>query len=212
MPDTTTLWRCARSWGLDVAFVGAAGFGFVMFAGADAFFEAPLAYQLVYWPATLLAGALFYSLAIRAAVALDGRWRVPAIVWLLAFVALATAPMSLIAYAVTVHFWPVFKGTSVVAWYAQSASFWIPLMVVYGVLTRRHWPWPQPPPQVEAAARIPARLISDIICLQAEGEGVRVHTRTESELIAASMPEAMAQLGYRDGKLVDRSWWCCATR
>jgi hypothetical protein len=207
MADSANGWRGARGWGLDLAFAVAVGFCFGLIGPFGTFVEAPLPFRLVYWTALFAVGALIYGLAIRAALALGGRWRIPSIGWLLLLTALASAPMSLISYAVATHFWPALEAMSPFGWYSQSAAVSIPLVGVYGALTRRLWPLRRPLRHAQGAGRLPDPLKRGVICLQMEDHYVRVHTRAGSELVLLSMREAMAQLGARDGERVHRSWW-----
>jgi hypothetical protein len=207
MAESATVWRGARGWGVDLAFAVAVGLCFGLIGPFGTFVEARLAFRLVYWPALFAVGALIYGLAIRAAVALDGRWRLPGVAWLLLLTAAASVPMSLVAYAVATHFWPVLKAIGPLGWYSQSAAVSIPLVGVYATLTRRLLPLRPPPLQPVRASQIPDRLMRGVICLQMEDHYVRVHTPSGSELVLVSMREAMAQLAGRPGERVHRSWW-----
>jgi DNA-binding LytR/AlgR family response regulator len=61
-----------------------------------------------------------------------------------------------------------------------------------------------PPPFL---ARIPMRLGSDLLAVEAEDHYLRIHTSLGSELIHMRMTEAVEELRGIDGFQVHRSWW-----
>ncbi|HEX3408362.1 MAG TPA: LytTR family DNA-binding domain-containing protein [Caulobacteraceae bacterium] len=206
LPQQWTGWR---GWTRDLAFAAAVGLCLGLI-GPFGTYLSPLPFRLVYWTGLLCAGMPLYGLAIRAALWSGRRSGVPAAVWLLAFSFVGSAPMSALSAVVATHFWPPLKVITALEWYGQSLALSLPLVMVWGVLTRRMAPFARPTPQKEDTVRpgeLPERLTRGLICLQMEDHYVRVHTRSGSELVLLSMREAMAQLGARRGERVHRSWW-----
>ena len=212
MPPMAALpqqWTGWRGWARDWAFATAVGLCLGLI-GPFATYLSPLPFRLVYWTVLLWVGMSFYGLAIRAALWAAGRGRVPAALWLAAFSLVASGPMSALSSVVATHFWPYLKAMSVLGWYGQSVALSLPLVMTWGVLSRRMAPFarrPTEPAGAEPPGTLPERLTRGLICLQMEDHYVRVHTRSGSELVLLSMREAMAQLGARHGERVHRSWW-----
>jgi hypothetical protein len=210
MSESRRLWFGVRGWAGDLAFSLAAGLCLGLI-GPFGTFVAPLPFRLVYWAGLFCIGAALYGPALRAAVGLDGRWRVPGVAWLALLVVAASVPMSVISAAAATRVWPELKAMTQLAWFSQAAAVSVPLVVTYGVLTRRMWPLARGSgPGVEASgptrvARLPERLARNVLCLQMEDHYVRVHARAGSELVLISMREAIA--GLADGERVHRSWW-----
>jgi hypothetical protein len=206
LPQQWTGWR---GWARDWVFSTVVGLCLGLI-GPFATYLSPLPFRLAYWTGLLWAGMTFYGLAIRAALWAARRGRVPAALWLAAFSLVASGPMSALSALVATHFWPYLKAMSPLEWYGQSVALSLPLVMTWGVLTRRMAPFARPAPRpasAEPAGSFPERLSRGLICLQMEDHYVRVHTRSGSELVLLSMREAMAQLGARNGERVHRSWW-----
>ena len=133
-------WTGWRGWARDWAFATAVGLCLGLI-GPFATYLSPLPFRLVYWTALLWAGMTFYGLAIRAALWAGARGRVPAAVWLAAFSLIASGPMSALSSVVASHFWPYLKAMSALAWYGQSVALSLPLVMTWGVLSRRMAPF-----------------------------------------------------------------------
>lgn len=206
LPQQWTGWR---GWARDWAFATAVGLCLGLI-GPFATYLSPLPFRLVYWTGLLWAGMTFYGLAIRAALWAARRGRIPAALWLAGFSLVASGPMSALSALVAIHFWPYLKAMSALGWYGQSVALSLPLVMTWGILTRRMAPLARRAPEragVGPPGTLPDRLKRGLICLQMEDHYVRVHTRSGSELVLLSMREAMAQLGARHGERVHRSWW-----
>ncbi len=202
-------WTGWRGWARDAAFATSVGLCLGLI-GPFATYLSPLPFRLVYWTGLLWAGMTFYGLAIRAALWAARHSRVPAALWLAAFSLVASGPMSAMSAVVATHFWPPLRAMSALEWYGQSVALSLPLVMTWGVLTRRMAPFARRTPERAGAGppgTLPERLTRGLICLQMEDHYVRVHTRSGSELVLLSMREAVAQLGARKGERVHRSWW-----
>jgi hypothetical protein len=213
MAESDHRWTGWRGWAGDCAFAVAVGLCLGAVGPFGTYVGASLSFRLLYWAALFLVGVPIYGLAIRAAVWLDGRWRIPGAVWLLAFCVIGAAPMSLISAAAATRAWPFLRTMNAWTWFAQSMSLSTPLVVAYGVLSRRLWPFARRPAAGIGVSgpvrlqRLPERLTRGLVCLQMEDHYVRVHGRAGSELVLISMREAIASLAGRDGAQVHRSWW-----
>jgi hypothetical protein len=211
MGETRGRWDGWRGWALDLAFATALGGCLGLIGPFGTFVEAGPAFRIVYWIGVLWIGLAIYGLAIRAAVRLDGRWRVPGAAWLLLLILVASVPMSLIASQIASRLWPPLRAMSAFGWYSQSAALSTPVVMIWGVLTRRLAPFGRGGAPSEAGptpiAALPDRLRRAVVCLQMEDHYVRAHTRTGSELVLISMREAVASLKGVAGERVHRSWW-----
>jgi hypothetical protein len=213
MAESEHRWTGWRGWAGDCAFAVAVGLCLGAVGPFGTYVSSPLGFRLVYWSALFLVGVPLYGSAIRAAVALDGRWRIPGALWLLGFCIAASAPTSLISATVATRVWPFLRAMTAWGWFTQSVSLSVPLVVTYGVLSRRLAPFAKRPPAGTVTGgpvrlqRLPERLTRGLVCLQMEDHYVRVHSRGGSELVLISMREAIASLAGRDGAQVHRSWW-----
>ncbi|RYF92143.1 MAG: LytTR family transcriptional regulator [Caulobacteraceae bacterium] len=68
----------------------------------------------------------------------------------------------------------------------------------------------EPAPASRFFTRLPARLGTDLLCLQMEDHYVRAHTAVGSDLILMRMRDAVAELDALPGLQVHRSWWVAA--
>jgi hypothetical protein len=213
MAESDPGWSSVRGWAADCAFAAAAGLCLGAIGPFGTYVSSPLAFRLLYWSSLFLSGVPIFGVAVRGAVALDGRWRIPGAVWLLVFCVAGAAPMSLISAAVATRVWPFLRAMTAWDWFAQSVSLSTPLVVTYGVLSRRLAPFARRGAAATPAGgparlqRLPDRLVRGLICLQMEDHYVRVHSRAGSQLVLISMREAIAGLAGRDGAQVHRSWW-----
>ena len=213
MAESDPGWKSVRGWAADCTFAAAAGLCLGAIGPFGTYVASPLTFRLLYWSSLFVSGVPIFGVAVRGAVALDGRWRVPGAVWLLVFCVFGSVPMSLISATVATRVWPFLRSMTAWDWFAQSVSLSTPLVVTYGVLSRRLAPFARRGPAAAPAGgparlqRLPDRLVRGLICLQMEDHYVRVHSRAGSELVLISMREAIAGLGGREGAQVHRSWW-----
>ncbi len=64
-----------------------------------------------------------------------------------------------------------------------------------------------PPAPAPFLKRLPSRLGSELLCLQAEDHYLRVHTPLGNDLMLCRLSDAMAELGGLEGLQVHRSYW-----
>lgn len=170
--------------------------------------------RIAFWTSLLWIGAAILGLTVGPAVRLSVGRGLPT-----PFVAgvatmLACAPLAAVAAAVGRTVWGRHTAEmGVLDWYAQTLFVSAPL--VAGVLwfeTRNASRRPRPPsPMAEAAEPVPgglsARQRAGALCLQMEDHYVRVHGPWGSDLVLASMRQAVGELGDVPGLRVHRSWW-----
>ena len=194
-----------------LAFATLAGL-FMGLIGPFGSYGVPSAVRLVCWTISFWAGAVIFSVVLRAAE----RWRLsvdcPAWFAWPAGVIVAAAPLSAIAAALFTGLSPRRPDLGPLDWYVQTLVIAAPLSLGYLAF---HLTGDRPPatPVMTAPApsafldRLPPRLGRDLLALQMEDHYVRAHTLRGSELVLTPMREAVTQLGGLEGRRVHRSWW-----
>src|SRR5215469_5714973 len=167
MAESRRVWTGARGWAGDFAFSAIAGLCLGMIGPFGTYLNAPLPFRAFYWIGLFAIGTLFYGPAIRGAATLAGRWRIAGVVWLVLFIAAASAPMSLVSATVATWTWPQLKAMRPIEWYGQSFATSLPLVLVYGALTRRLLPLGPRPAAKDGPLRVlPEGLARRLVCLQ----------------------------------------------
>jgi hypothetical protein len=199
-------WTGWRGWARDFAFATAVGVCMGLIGPFGTYLTA-LPFRVPYWVGILWIGMAIFGLTIRLALWAARRTPIPAALWLLATIVVASAPMSLVSAVIATHFWPDLARLSRLEWYGQSAALSTPLVMGWGMFSRRMAPFARRPGAETPLGRLPERLTRGLVCLQMEDHYVRVHGRRGSELVLISMREAVAGLSPQLGERVHRSWW-----
>lgn len=156
-----------------------------------------------------------YGIGGRLAVRVGERFSVaPWISMAIAF-ALISVPMSFVVAFFVVLFNPVAASTSRFEWYLQTVAIMLPLGLAYlglQAVSTRLAAGGALAPDAKAApsrltARLPGKLGSDILALEAEDHYVRVHTVKGSALLLMRISDAISELDGMEGQRVHRSWW-----
>ncbi len=204
----------AQRWARRLTWATAAGLGLGAMGPFGSFFDGALAERLAYWTSMCWAGAIVLGLAVEQAAALAARWRLP-----LAFAAgvatlVACAPISWLSWIFGHALWPMaLKGVTPLDWYGQALLIAAPLVAGALWLERRQTPpavaQPAAEPAPAGAAAPPGleRLRDQVLCLQMEDHYVRAHLAQRSELVLATLDQAIGAMGLAEGAQVHRSWW-----
>ncbi len=209
MGASSEIWIGWRGWTRDLAFAAVLGTALGLIGPFGTFVQAGPALRLTYWIGLSLAVAPIYGLGLRAASALDGRWRLPGLVWMVGLSLVAAVPVALISSTAATAVWPFLRAMPPLGWLAQSAAVSLLIVAPYGVASRRLAPFAATQAPAHTSLEPPAILKGrrDLICLRMEDHYVRVYTPAGSELAHLSMRDAESSLGADLGLRVHRSWW-----
>lgn len=206
------------AWIRRLAYATAAGVFLGALGAFGTFVSAPLVNRIADWVVMFWVGTLLYPVLTAAAMIQGRRWGVS--VWFSVPIAVTVAslPMALAAIWST----RLFIGTRDLAFlptYFQVLLVALPAVGLYVAWRSRLEPRAAPDAGAPAEpapipprflARLPARLGTDLICLQMEDHYVRAHTTLGSDLILMRMRDAVAELDSLAGQQVHRSWWVAA--
>lgn len=221
--ETFILIGSPAAWARRLAYATAAGL-FLGVTGAFGTFEsAPIQARIVGWVIMFWAGTLILPPLAAIMVGQGRRLNLPVWLTLPTAVAIGSVPMTFISRWATHVFINQRGSQPLVNTYFEVVAVALPVVAAYvGVkmlLSRRDEEQaltPQATPSAVAAtpprflARLPARLGSDLLCLQMEDHYVRAHTALGSDLILMRIRDAVAELEGLDGLQVHRSWWVAA--
>ncbi len=209
MAGTQRGWTGWSGWARDLAFAAALGCALGLIGPFGTFVQAGLLLRLAYWIGLSVAATPIYGVAIRAAVTLDGRLRLPGAAWMALLALLAAAPTALFSSLVATAVWPFLRAMPPAGWLGQAAAVSLVIVTPYGVFSRRLAPFNARQIDRPGASPAPASLKGrrDLICLQMEDHYVRAHTQAGSELILVPMRDAIESLDPDLGRRVHRSWW-----
>ena len=173
--------------------------------------------RLAYWTLrSLLVGTIcLAAFDLVTAIGLGVSW--PPMQRTLASVFIASLPCALIGFALAVLFRHVPASALQLAdVYGRvaivTAVVGMPLLLVRMPLVR-HSPVPSrtmPAAKIGASAflrRIPARLGTELLCIEVEDHYLRVHTALGSDLVLLRLSDAVGELDPTVGRQVHRSYW-----
>lgn len=199
-----------RGWAVDLSVVTAIGLFLAVLGPFGSFFNGPVLQRIPYWVGMAWCGALVYGAAVRLIVARRWpRWRG----WLAlaAVVLVVTGPFAMFSFWVASSIWPVLKsvpGLSPLVWYGEGLLTAAPQVVLFYALHQRRRARRA---KAVGGAACPGALLgvrpTEVLCLSMEDHYVRVHTATGSNLVLATLAQAIAALGGAPGLQTHRSWW-----
>lgn len=211
------IWASPVAWARRLAYATAAGVFLGAVGAFGTFVAAPLINRVADWVLMFWVGALLYPVLTAAAVIQGRRWGISAWFSVPVAVAVASLPMTLASFwATSLFIHPMDDGDFLLV-YFQVLLVALPAVGIYVGWRSRLEPTSAVPPAPERAApprflaRLPARLGTDLLCLQMEDHYVRAHTALGSDLILMRMRDAVAELDALPGLQVHRSWWVAAS-
>jgi hypothetical protein len=174
--------------------------------------------RLAYWTLrSLLVGTIcLAAFELVSAIGLGVSW--PPMQRTLASVFIASLPCALIGFALAVQFrHATVSALQLADVYGRvaivTAVVGMPLLLVRMPLLARHAAVPSrttPAAKVGASAflrRIPARLGTELLCIEVEDHYLRVHTPLGSDLVLLRLSDAVGELDPTIGRRVHRSYW-----
>jgi hypothetical protein len=200
-----------RDWIADVAIATVAG-GFLGVIGPfGSYFNGPAwqraGFQVIcFWVGIALFGTL---IRVLMRFRFEG-WRFWAA--LAGAVALLDLPLSWMASHLARLIWPGLRRfPAAPEWYLQALITSLPVVAGFMLLIRHRQRRRRLAREANAAPPSGNGLLgaspSQVLCLQMEDHYVRVHTRSGSRLVLATLGEAMAAMNRTLGLQVHRSWW-----
>lgn len=202
-------WRDSlRGWAVDLAVGTGGGLFFGLIGPFGSYLNGPVWQRVGFQLACFWMGVLVYGAGVRLVLRfrLPRPWTWAAIVLM---VAVLDAPFSQGVAALGRAIWPFLARQGASEWYLQGLVTAEPVALGMALLIerrRRAGPASAPAP---AAAHdgLLGVAPSEVLCLQMEDHYVRVHSRSGSRLVQATLGQAIAALGGRGGLQVHRSWW-----
>lgn len=182
------------------AFLGAVG-------PYGSYLNGPTHVRIAYWIAAGWISLAVLGTAARLALSLARRTGIPAPAAVAGALILANAPLSALIAALARSIWPGLPPMSGFDWYVQVLAITAFTLAAYG-LTRAALQGRTPaaaPPAVRPAEAAPP--LGPALCLQMDDHYVRVHTAAGSRLVHATLGQAIAAQGDREGLQAHRSWW-----
>lgn len=206
------VWASPAAWARRLAYATAAGVFMGAVGAFGTFVAAPLANRVADWVVMFWVGTLLYPVLTAAAVIQGRRWGVSAWFSVPVAVAIASLPMTLASMWATSVFIHPLDSRDFLITYFQVLLVALPAVGGYVAWRSRFEPAPVASPPEPGApprflARLPARLGTDLLCLQMEDHYIRAHTALGSDLILLRMRDAVAELDALPGLQVHRSWW-----
>lgn len=207
------------AWARRLAYATAAGVFLGAVGAFGTFVAAPLANRVAAWVIMFWVGTLLYPIVTAAAVIQGKRWGLSSWFSVPPAVALASLPMTLASIWATGIFIHPHGELDVLLTYFQVLLVALPSVGLYVAWRSRlepsakveAEPEPRPAAPPRFLARLPARLGTDLLCLQMEDHYVRAHTALGSDLILMRMRDAVAELDGLPGLQVHRSWWVASS-
>lgn len=219
-----------RDWAIRLT-AGVAGGLFFGAIGPFGSFVRPLPLRLASWTCVVCLAVAVLSVSVRGARMLAPRLDLPVWFTSAAAVALACAPVSIVAGLVfNAHYWREGGWAAVLEFYGDCLLIAVPFAAGYAALIRSRVAVSTPlrsasqadarlgadaVPVVSAAAaladRLPPRLGRELVALQMEDHYVRAHTPLGSDLLLMPMGQAVDALADVEGLRVHRSWWVART-
>lgn len=204
-------WRDSlRGWAIDFAVATGGGLFFGLIGPFGSYLNGPIWQRVGFQLACFWMGLLVYGTGVRLVLQLrlSKAWTWAAIVLM---VAVLDAPYSQGVAALGRAIWPFLGRQGASEWYLQGLVTAEPITLGLTLLIarrRRKGPAPASAPAPAAAHDgLLGVAPSDVLCLQMEDHYVRVHGREGSRLVQATLGQAIAALGGREGLQVHRSWW-----
>lgn len=205
------------AWARRLAYATAAGVFMGAVGAFGTFVAAPLPSRVAGWVLMFWVGTLLYPVVTAFAMAQGKRWNISPWFSVPVAVAVASLPMTLASIWATGLFIRPHQHLDALPIYFQVLLVSLPAVGVYVAWRWRLEPGSAPAPATDEVipprflARLPARLGTDLLCLQMEDHYVRAHTALGSDLILMRMRDAVAELDGMPGQQVHRSWWVAAT-
>ena len=200
-------WRdSVRWWAIDLAICSAGGLFFGLIGPFGSYLNGPIWQRVGFQVICFDIGVIIYGTAVRQIL----RGKAPGLrefFIIAAMVAVINAPYSQFVAAFGRALWPFLAGQSGLEWYLQGLITAEPIVLamtflIAGRYARR--PGPQP---AAAHGGLLGVAPAEVLCLQMEDHYVRVHTAAGSRLVFATLSQAIAAVGGREGLQVHRSWW-----
>ncbi|WGM38801.1 LytTR family DNA-binding domain-containing protein [Caulobacter sp. NIBR1757] len=205
------------AWARRLAYATAAGVFLGAVGAFGTFVAAPAVNRIADWVLMFWVGTLLYPVGTALVMAQGRRWGLSAWFTVPVGVALASLPMTAVSIWATSVFIHRIEGRDFLLTYFQVLLVAMPTVGAYVGWRSRFEPAKPPAPQEPQTiapprflARLPARLGTDLLCLQMEDHYVRAHTTLGSDLILMRMRDAVAELDALPGLPVHRSWWVAA--
>jgi DNA-binding LytR/AlgR family response regulator len=206
-------WRDSlKGWAFDFAVATGAGLFFGLIGPFGSYLNGPVWQRVGFQLVCFWMGVLVYGTGVRLVLQLrlPRPWPWAAIV---AMTAVLTAPFSQIVAAFGRALWPFLARQGAFEWYLQGLTTAEPVVLGMTLLIARR----RRTAEARQAAQAPTPVAahdgllgvapSEVLCLQMEDHYVRIHLRAGSRLVPATLSQAVAALGGREGLQVHRSWW-----
>jgi len=195
-----------RGWAIDLAICAGAGLFFGLIGPFGSYLNGPIWQRVGFQVICFVVGMVIYGTAVR--LILRGNAPGPkAFVAIVVMVAVVNAPYSQAVAAFGRALWPFIAFQSGFEWYLQGLLVAEPIVLAMTFLVARRYARRPGPAPASAHYGLLGVAPGEVLCLQMEDHYVRVHTAAGSRLVFATLSQAIAALGGRDGLQVHRSWW-----
>jgi DNA-binding LytR/AlgR family response regulator len=200
-------WKTSlRGWAIDLSICAAGGVFFGLIGPFGSYLNGPIWQRVAFQVAGFVVGMLIYGTAVR--LILRGRQPTArSIAAIVVMVAVVSLPYSQAIAWLGRTIWPFLAGQSALEWYLQGLVTAEPVVLAMTFLVASRYA--RRPVQAPEAAHegLLGVAPTEVLCLQMEDHYVRVHTVAGSRLVFATLSQAIAALGGREGLQVHRSWW-----
>jgi hypothetical protein len=195
-----------KGWAIDLSICAAGGVFFGLIGPFGSYLNGPIWQRVAFQVTGFVVGMLIYGTCVRLIL----RGKAPTartLAAIVVMVALVTIPFSQGFAWFGRTIWPFLVHQSALEWYLQGLVTAEPIVLAMTFLVASRYarrPGPPPTPAHGGLLGVPP---AEVLCLQMEDHYVRVHTATGSRLVFATLGQAIAALGAREGLHVHRSWW-----
>jgi hypothetical protein len=200
-------WKTSlRGWAIDLSICAAGGVFFGLIGPFGSYLNGPIWQRVAFQVTGFVVGMLIYGTGLR--LILRGKAPTPqTLAAIVVMVVVVTVPYSQGIAWLGRTIWPFLIHQSAVEWYLQGLVTAEPIVLAMTfVVASRYAKRPGPTPEA-AREGLLGVAPGEVLCLQMEDHYVRVHTAAGSRLVFATLSQAIAALGGREGLQVHRSWW-----
>jgi DNA-binding LytR/AlgR family response regulator len=200
-------WKASiRGWATDLAISAAGGLFFGLIGPFGSYLNGPAWQRVAFQVACFVTGMVVYGAGARLIM----RGRTPGLrtfAAIVVMVAVVTWPFSQFVAWLGRAIWPFLAFQSGLEWYLQGLVTAEPIVLAMTFLIASRYARRPGPAPASAHGGLLGAAPGEVLCLQMEDHYVRVHTAAGSRLVFATLSQAIAAVGGREGLQVHRSWW-----